>query len=94
MHLPIPQQGAYVRSVVRGHTRYYGVPQNGPAVTAFRREVNRLWWRSLRRRSQKTRLTWERMARLIQRWVPSATICHPYPLERMGVFTQGRSRMR
>ena len=94
MHLPIPQQGAYVRSVVRGHTRYYGVPQNGPAVTAFRREVNRLWWRSLRRRSQKTRLTWERMSRLIERWVPSATICHPYPLERMGVFTQGRSRMR
>ncbi len=93
-HEPVPEQGAYVRSVVRGHARYYGVPLNGPSIGAFRQAVGRLWYRSLRRRSQKTRLTWTRMKRLIARWLPSATICHPYPLERLGVLTQGRSRMR
>lgn len=86
-HQPVPQQGAYVRSVVRGHTRYYGVPLNGPSIGAFRQAVGRLWYRSLRRRSQKTRLTWTRMKRLNARWLPSATICHPYPLERLGVLT-------
>ena len=25
---PIPEQGAYLRSVVAGYTRYYGVPLN------------------------------------------------------------------
>lgn len=93
-HNPVPEQGTYVRSVVRGHARYYGVPLNGPSIGAFRQAVGRLWYRSLRRRSQKTRLTWTRMQRLIARWLPSATICHPYPLERLGVLTQGRSRMR
>jgi len=93
-HDPVPDQGTYVRSVVSGHARYYGVPLNGPSIGAFRQAVGRLWYRSLRRRSQKTRLTWTRMKRLIARWLPSATICHPYPLERLGVLTQGRSRMR
>jgi len=31
LHNPLPQVGAYLRSVVLGHVRYYGVPMNGPA---------------------------------------------------------------
>ena len=61
------------------HVRYYGVPMNGPALRLFRFQVGRLRYRSLRRRSQKTRLTWERMRRLIDRWLPPARVCHPYP---------------
>ncbi len=53
----------------------------------FRFRVTWLWWRSLRRRSQKTKVTWERMKRLIDRWIPPARICHPYPLRRLGVVT-------
>jgi group II intron reverse transcriptase/maturase len=93
-HLPIREQGAWLRSVVGGHIRYYGVPMNAPALKAFRMEVGWLWWRSLKRRSQKHRLPWHRMKRLIKRWLPPAHICHPYPLVRMGVVTQGKSRMR
>ncbi len=37
---------------------------------------------------------WHRMKRYIDRWLPPARICHPYPLVRFGVVTQGRSRMR
>jgi len=94
MHLPIPEQGAYVRSVVGGHLRYFGVPRNGPAIRLFRQEVGRLWHQGLSRRSQTPCLPWRRMTRYIARWLPPARICHPYPLVRLGVVTQGRSRMQ
>ena len=94
LHLPIPEQGTYLRAVVVGHLRYYGVPMNGPALSAFRAAVGRLWWRVLRRRSQRHRLPWHRMWRYINRWLPTVRIYHPYPLVRFGVFTQGGSRMR
>jgi group II intron reverse transcriptase/maturase len=87
LHEPIPEVGKWLRSVVGGHIRYYGVPSNGRALYHFRFAVGRLWYRSLRRRSQKSRLTWERMRRLIDRWLPPARICHPYPLRRLGVIT-------
>lgn len=87
MHDPIPEQGAYLRSVVAGHTRYYGVPLNSPSIGMFRKEICRLWLKTLRRRSHKHRLTWERMQRLIAKWIPPARVCHPYPLKRFGVIT-------
>ena len=94
MHDPVPELGAYLGSVVRGHTRYYGVPMNSRAIGTFHKEVCRLWRRALARRSQKATLPWDRMKRYIARWIPPARICHPYPLVRMGVLTQGGSRVR
>ncbi len=35
-HLPIPEQGRWLASVVRGHLAYYAVPGNIDAVVAFR----------------------------------------------------------
>jgi len=87
MHHPIPQVGQWLRSVVGGHIRYYGVPTNGPALHLFRFQVGWLWHRTLSRRSQNGRVVWDRMRRLINRWLPPARICHPYPLRRMGVIT-------
>lgn len=87
LHDPVPEVGRWLGAVVRGHVRYYGVPMNAPAIALFRYRVGWLWYRSLRRRSQKTRLTWERMRRLIDRWLPPARVCHPYPLRRLGVIT-------
>jgi group II intron reverse transcriptase/maturase len=94
MHRPVPEQGAYLRSVVQGHVRYYGVPMNGAALGAFRMAVGRLWWRALKRRSQTRHLPWQRMKKYVDRWLPPPHICHPYPLVRFAVITQGRSRMR
>ena len=51
-------------------------------------------WRTLKRRSQRHRLTWERMSRLIARWLPHARIWHPYPDLRMYVITRGGSPVR
>jgi len=87
MHAPIPEQGKWLRAVVGGHIRYYGVPMNQPALTIFRFRVGWLWHRSLSRRSQNGRVRWDRMRRLITRWLPLPTVCHPYPLRRMGVVT-------
>ncbi len=87
MHQPVPEVGKWLRTVVEGHNRYYGVPMNQQSLKSFRFQVARDWYRALRRRSQKKRLTWERMYRLIDRWLPSARIHHPYPLRRLGVIT-------
>jgi len=94
LHDPVPEQGVYLRSVVRGHIRYYGVPMNGPAVNAFQRAIGWLWGRALRRRSQRHRISALRLRCLVSRWLPPPRICHPYPLVRLGVVTQGGSRMR
>jgi len=87
MHEPILEQGKWLQAVVRGHLRYYGVPMNNPALALFRFRVGWLWHRSLSRRSQNGRVLWDRMRRLITRWLPLPTVCHPYPLRRMGVIT-------
>jgi RNA-directed DNA polymerase len=93
-HWPIAEQGQWLGSVVRGHTAYYAVPGNIAAVSAFRKQVTRLWGRSLRRRSQRHRVTWQRMGRLEARWLPAARITHPWPNVRFDARTQGRSPVR
>jgi group II intron reverse transcriptase/maturase len=87
MHASIPATGMWLRSVVRGHFRYYGVPMNLAALSVFRFQVGRLWHRALSRRSQNGRVRWDRMRRIIDRWLPPARVCHPYPLRRLGVIT-------
>ena len=78
-HLPIPWQGAWLASVVRGHQAYYAVPGNYEAVNEFRTQIARHWYKALRRRSQRTRLTWVRMNRIVLRWLPPTRILHPFP---------------
>ena len=85
MHRPVPEQGAYMKSVLLGHMRYYGVPMNGRSLSGFRHALQRVWWKVLRRRSQKHNLSWKRMERLIEAWFPPIRIYHPYPLERVRV---------
>lgn len=93
-HLPIPDQGRWLASVLRGHFNYYGVPDNGEAISAFRTRIIGLWLRALRRRSQRHRMTWARIGRLADRWLPPARILHPWPTVRFDAITQGRSPVR
>jgi len=58
---------------------YCAVPGNTQAVAAFRDQVRRHWRRTLRRRSQKTRINWDRMNRIATRWLPRARVMHPFP---------------
>jgi RNA-directed DNA polymerase len=93
-HLPVPEQGKWLRSVVRGHLNYYAVPGNTDTVQAFRREVTKYWLRALRQRSQRSRLTWTRMNRIATYWLPPARAMHPFPVVRFNARTLGRSPVR
>ena len=93
-HHSIPEQGRWLASVLTGHYRYYGVPDNSRALQAFRDSIIRHWLKALRRRSQRSRMTWERMRRIAGRWLPRARIQHPWPTDRFDAKTQGRSPVR
>jgi len=97
MHQSLADQGRWLRAVVRGYLAYHAIPGNWEAIGGFRTQVARYWYRTLRRRSQKTRLTWEHMAKIVQNWFPPARILHPWPeqrMERMVAIIRGKSRMR
>ncbi|MGK5095115.1 group II intron reverse transcriptase/maturase [Deltaproteobacteria bacterium TL4] len=47
------EQGKWLRSVLIGLYNYYGVPGNRDSLDAFRTEICRMWFKSLRRRSHK-----------------------------------------
>jgi len=84
MHQPVAAVGAWLRSVVRGWMNYHAVPGNSRSLDQFRTQLARLWRHVLRRRSQKgRRWNWERVTRLIRRWLPKPRILHPYPNQRL-----------
>ena len=85
MHQPIPQQGKWLWYVVNGYFNYHAVPTNARALHVFRHQIADLWRRTLRRRSQKDRMTWERMTQLVDDWLPKPIIPHPWPSERFAV---------
>ncbi|MFA7060243.1 MAG: reverse transcriptase domain-containing protein [Pedobacter sp.] len=87
MHWAIPEAGKWLKSVLLGHYRYYGVPNNTRKLSAFRYHLRCLWALVLRRRSQRSRMTWDRMEKLAMRWLPLPRIYHPYPTERLRVTT-------
>jgi RNA-directed DNA polymerase len=86
MHQPVPVQGRWLRQVVTGYFNYHSVPTNSPALTAFRYFVTELWRRTLRRRSQKDAMTWARIAKLADDWLPKPRILHPWPQQRFAVM--------
>ena len=87
LHDPVPEVGRWLGAVVRGHVAYYGVPDNSQCIRRFRERIIWLWFRSLLRRSHKSRLDWSRMRRIADAWLPFAQIRHPYPEQRLCVIT-------
>lgn len=85
MHNSIRGVGQWLKAVVTGHYRYYGVPGNYEAMNYFRYLIGQKWKHSLGRRSQKATITYEQMGKLIDQWIPQPQICHKYPSERIGV---------
>lgn len=85
-HKPLPEQGSWLRSVIRGYCNYYGVPGNRKALVTFRTEVVRGWMKALRRRSQRGQnLTWARLQRWAKIWIPTVQAVHPFPTQRFCV---------
>ena len=84
-HQTIPEQGKWLRQVVGGFFAYHAVPTNSHSLVAFLHHVTDLWRRSLRRRSQKDRTTWGRMAQVADAFLPQPRILHPWPSDRFTV---------
>jgi hypothetical protein len=84
-HLPF---AANIRQAARGDPPekfkagahlIYAVPGNQASLYRFRMRVGRYWMHVLARRSQRGRLSAERVARLHERWLPPPRVMHLYP---------------
>ena len=85
MHQAIPEQGRWLKQVVTGYFVYHAVPTNSAALVTFRDEIIARWRSALHRRSQKSALTWTRMKKLADDWLPKPRILHPWPDQRFAV---------
>jgi RNA-directed DNA polymerase len=94
MHDPIAKTGAWVKQMLQGHLNYYAVSGNHPSLWWFSNQVRRFWLKSLRRRSQNARLSWERFIQLVDRFFPPIKVLHPLPCHRFDAKTRGRSPVR
>ena len=59
-HRPIAEQHQALVRRIRGHYSYFGVNDNDRSLMQLRYLVERAWYKWLNRRSQRSRLTWER----------------------------------
>lgn len=94
MHESIKDMAEWLKSVVRGYFQYHAIPGNEQRMKAFRREVVRMWLWVLRRRSDKSRWTWERFLRRLAVLLPKVKVLHPYPDVRFDAKIQGGNRVR
>jgi RNA-directed DNA polymerase len=94
MHQAVEATGKWLQRVVMGYYQYHAVPGNLQQLGRFRWRLTRLWRYVLRRRSQKSRVTWKEIGPIVDRWIPAPRTLHPYPNVRFDARIQGRSRMR
>jgi group II intron reverse transcriptase/maturase len=78
MHAPIAQVGEWLQSVLRGYYQYHAVPGNLAILSRFRRQVARLWYRTLCQRSQR-RPSWKKFGPIFDHWLPIPHVAHAYP---------------
>ena len=81
-HQSIEAQHAALTRRVRGHFNYFGVSGNSRSLLRLVEATKRAWYKWLRRRSQRTRLNWERLTAMLLWW--------PLPRPRITVQMWGR----
>jgi len=67
-HLSIKDQHAALHRRLRGHFNYFGVSGNYTSMMRLVEATKRAWYKWLRRRSQRTRLNWERFTDMLRWW--------------------------
>jgi len=85
LHHPVHEVGQWLARILAGHYQYYAVLFNFPKLSAFRHQVLCAWKRTLARRSQKAKDTWERAKQLGSKYLPAPRIIHPHPDRRLNV---------
>jgi hypothetical protein len=97
MHARMGGTVQWLQQVVRGYFQYHAIPGNWARLRAFRKEVLRIWYQTLRRRSQRSCLTWERFSARLAVLLPSVQILQPYPSVRFDAKhpnIRGKNRVR
>lgn len=84
-HDPVPEQLKWLKRVLQGHMNYFSVPGNGLRINAFRTAVQKVWYKALKRRSQRSRLNWKKFGALINTVLPKVKVLHPWPEQRFDV---------
>jgi RNA-directed DNA polymerase len=80
MHAPLALQHRWLSRVLQGHYAYYGRPHNLRSLAMFAQEVRRIWFRLLKRRSQKSRyMSWDTFDTMTAQFrLPKPRIMHPW----------------
>jgi group II intron reverse transcriptase/maturase len=97
MHERVQGTVQWLQQVVRGYLQYHAIPGNWARMKAFRNDVQRLWYQALRRRSQRSRLTWEKFRERLGSLLPPVQILQPYPDVRFDAthpHIRGKNRVR
>ena len=97
MRSRVPGTLRWLQQVVRGYLQYHAIPGNWARMKAFRNDVQRLWFRALRRRSQRSRLTWEKFRERLGSLLPPVQILQPYSDVRFDAkhpHIRGKNRVR
>jgi RNA-directed DNA polymerase len=95
MHGRVPGTLKWLQRVVRGYFQYHAIPGNWARMKAFHNDVLRLWFQTLRRRSQRSRLTWASFRERLGVLLPPVQILQPYPNVRFDAkHIRGRNRVR
>jgi hypothetical protein len=97
LHVEPRTTGKWLVQVVRGYFQYHAIPGNWARLKAFRNDVVRMWYQALRRRSQRSRLTWERFRNGLGAMLPPLQILQPYPNVRFDArypHIRGKNRVR
>ena len=78
-HDKVKKQAQELGVKLRGHFGYFGIIGNSDAIVSFRFRVVDIWRKRLGRRSNRARMSWERMERVLRHHpLPPARIAHPY----------------
>jgi hypothetical protein len=67
-HEPVAVQHAALSRRIQGHFNYFGVSGNYRSLPPLVEATERNWYKWLRRRSHRSRLTWRRFAALLERY--------------------------
>jgi hypothetical protein len=94
MHDPIAKTGAWLNQMLKGYLNYYAVSGNSPSLWWYFNEVRWRWLKSLKRRSQRASMSWEKFTSITDRFFPSIRILHPLPCHRFDARTRGKSPVR
>ena len=95
MHLPIPEQGRWLASVLRGHCQLLRRARQQPGAVRLPLQVVRNWYMdaAASQPAHHGELGADACA-LADRWLPPPQILHPWPDARFDATTQGRSPVR